>query len=151
MPAGDIKTCDMCGKKFKPQGFAVHTRMHERRGADVIPKRTGARRPASETAARRAVSLYLKALKENKGPKKAKLNATELAERIIAAEEAGQYVKALKLTQQRYELEVANSTAHLEVDFIKYAQEFSETHGIGVPAWEEMGVPSKVLRAAGIK
>jgi len=67
-------------------------------------------------------------------------------------------LKALELRQQRLELERRlRSTSddpgsdELEAQFIKIAREFSDRKGLSYAAWREMGVPTKVLYAAGLR
>ena len=70
----------------------------------------------------------------------------------------GNVLKSLELRQQRLDLIRALAAATTEVDdrdlekeFVEVASEFAQRKGITYSAFREMGVPPKVLAAAGIK
>jgi hypothetical protein len=66
-------------------------------------------------------------------------------------------VRHLQLVQERLDLQAALESAEregdvstLEAGFIEAAADYSRRRGISYAAWREVGVPSAVLRAAGI-
>jgi len=111
----------------------------------------------------RTVALYLEVLGANaprRGRKrtlasiKKQLEATEA--RIASGEESS--VKMLELYQARISLksELAGKQEvspldELEMAFVAVAKAYSQRRGISAAAWREVGVPARVLRAAGIK
>ncbi len=66
-------------------------------------------------------------------------------------------VRQLQLVQERLDLGASLDSAEravdmstLEADFVEAAADYSRRRGISYAAWREVGVPSAVLRAAGI-
>jgi hypothetical protein len=68
--------------------------------------------------------------------------------------------KRLALVQQRLDLEAelerlqaagSIDLSALEADFVAHAAAYSGKRGISYAAWREVGVPSPVLKAAGIR
>jgi hypothetical protein len=66
-------------------------------------------------------------------------------------------LKRIDLLQSRLDLETAIASAsetvdveQLEADFVAHAAGYSERKGISYTAWREFGVPSAVLKKAGI-
>ena len=81
-------------------------------------------------------------------------------ERLAAIDQelpAADPVRHLQLVQERLDLQAALESAEravdvsaLEAGFIEAAADYSRRRGISYAAWREVGVPSAVLRAAGI-
>ncbi|MCE2531823.1 MAG: hypothetical protein J4F44_05010, partial [Acidimicrobiia bacterium] len=72
--------------------------------------------------------------------------------------ESADAVGRLHLIQERINLQKAIEAAELNVDidelesgFIDIAASYSERKGVSYQAWREVGVPPKVLQAAGIR
>ncbi|MGZ4786680.1 MAG: hypothetical protein ACXV5S_13505 [Acidimicrobiales bacterium] len=108
----------------------------------------------------RAIRSYLEALEVHR-PKRGRRRTTELMkERLAAIDDElpdADPVRQLQLVQERLDLRTAIESAErdddlsaLEAGFIQAAQAYSERRGISYAAWREAGVPSAVLRAAGI-
>lgn len=108
----------------------------------------------------RAVRNYLDALERGRkrGPK---VTPERLRDRIAATQsaidDATDPQSRLELIQQRMddeerlvEVSQQESIDDLEPGFIEVAASYSERKGISYPAWRELGVPAKVLRAAGM-
>jgi hypothetical protein len=107
-----------------------------------------------------AVRRYLDALEAHK-PKRGRKRTPESIERRLAAIDAAieneNRLTALKLAQERIDLqdELASLTAEEDLDdlvmeFIEVAANYSERQGISYAAWREAGVPASVLRDAGL-
>ena len=105
------------------------------------------------------VKAYLETL--NVDRRRASDPAT-LKKRLAAVEarleSEGNVLKSLELRQQRLDLVQALEAAtaevnqkNLEKEFTKVAADYAELKGITYNAFREMGVPPKVLSAAGIK
>jgi hypothetical protein len=108
----------------------------------------------------RDVRLYLEALQRNR-PKRGRRRTPEsIAKRLAQIEEqipTADSVKKLFLLQERISLTAeldlmgaSDNLAELEQRFIGVAKSFGERKGITHTAWREFGVPTDVLRAAGI-
>ncbi len=108
----------------------------------------------------RAVRNYLDALERGRkrGPK---VTPERLRDRIAATQSAiddeTDPQSRLDLIQQRMddearlvEISDRESIDDLEPGFIEVAASYSERKGISYAAWRELGVPAKVLRAAGM-
>lgn len=108
----------------------------------------------------RAVRNYLDALERGRkrGPK---VTPERLRDRITATQSAiddeTDPQSRLELIQQRMDdeerlIEVSQqeSIDDLQPGFIEVAASYSERKGISYSAWRELGVPAKVLRAAGM-
>ena len=110
-----------------------------------------------------AIRDYLKALEQN-APQRGRKRTTESVGRQLATLEgelAGASItKRLSLIQQRIDLEAdlealsqaasVDLTA-LEAEFATYAAAYGGRRGISYAAWREVGVPSPVLKDAGIR
>jgi hypothetical protein len=66
-------------------------------------------------------------------------------------------VRQLQLVQERLDLRASLESAEravdlstLEAGFVESAADYSRRRGISYAAWREIGVPSAVLKAAGI-
>ncbi len=108
----------------------------------------------------RAVRNYLDALERGRkrGPK---VTPERLRDRITATQSAiddeTDPQSRLELIQQRMddeerlvEVSQQESIDDLQPGFIEVAASYSERKGISYSAWRELGVPAKVLRAAGM-
>lgn len=60
-------------------------------------------------------------------------------------------LERLELVQRRINLSRPTMTPELESSFIQHAHGYSLRHGISRLAWRTIGVPERVLNAAGIK
>ena len=107
----------------------------------------------------RAVKRYLEALSSRRPGRP--VTPARLSEKIAALESRiaaeSDPLKALEMRQERLDAEAALARAEatedlaaLEAAFIEYAGPYSERKGISYSAWREAGVPSDVLRGAGI-
>ena len=114
----------------------------------------------------KAVRDYLEALEVLNAPKRRRRRRTpdSIRKRLgdIAAEfDTADVIKRLSLVQEQIDLEdeLAQLEAQaepvditdLEAKFIEVAAAYSESKGIVYAAWRSIGVPPKVLRAAGIR
>ncbi len=108
----------------------------------------------------RDVRLYLEALQKNR-PKRGRRRTPEsITKRLAQLDEqlkTADSVKKLILLQERItlkaeleQMEASDNLAELEQRFISVAKSFGERKGITHTAWREFGVPTSVLRAAGI-
>ena len=110
----------------------------------------------------RAVRAYMEALEANR-PKRGRKRTPEsirarldhIAETI---DEAAALLR-LQLVQERMDLEAELAAlesgngvdiAQLEAGFVASAATYGESKGITYPAWRQVGVDAKVLKAAGI-
>lgn len=107
-----------------------------------------------------AVRAYLEALRDEGGsrhPARARLErrVAELRRAIDRAEHAAERVELLRewlqLERRRAQLEAGPDLDTLEAAFVEVVAPFSERKGITYPAWREVGVPARVLRAAGMR
>ena len=108
----------------------------------------------------RTVRRYLEALETQKPKRGRKRTPESIARRLEVIDEAiesADRLTALKLTQERLdlqaELDVMNAGDDLsehEAEFVAIAASYSERHGISYMAWREIGIPAAVLRQAGI-
>jgi hypothetical protein len=108
----------------------------------------------------RTVRRYLEGLeaqKPKRGRKRTPESITRRLEVIDEAIESADRLTALKLTQERLdlqaELDVMNAgddLSELEAEFVAIAASYSERQGISYMAWREIGIPAAVLRQAGI-
>ena len=109
----------------------------------------------------RIVGRYLEALEANKPKRGRKRTSESVKKRLGVVEQelkkSGGLTR-LALLQERRDLEVELATKQggspdvsaLEKDFVKVAKEYSARKGISYGAWREFGVPSDVLKKAGI-
>ena len=108
----------------------------------------------------RAIRLYLEALEAHRPRRGRKRTTQMLNDRLAAIDrelEHADSVRHLQLVQERLDLQAALESAERAVDisalepgFIEAAADYSRRRGISYAAWREVGVPSAVLRAAGI-
>ena len=130
----------------------------ERKAREVTPEHKAAMiQGRTET---RVVRQYLEALevRQSGGRRRSK---ESLQKKLAAVEqdlESADAVGRLHLVQERINLQKAIEAAEqnvdideLENDFIDIAASYSERKGISYQAWREVGVPPKVLQAAGIR
>ena len=118
----------------------------------------------AEKVETRAVRAYLTALETNRLPKFARkrtpASVRSQIEAATAAMESASATKRLGLVQERIdlkaELDRLESTGSvdmgaLESAFAANAASYGGKRGISYAAWREVGVPSPVLKAAGIR
>ncbi|MDP6648718.1 MAG: hypothetical protein QF796_01125 [Acidimicrobiales bacterium] len=117
----------------------------------------------AEKAENRAVRDYLTALEANqpkRGRKRTPDSVRSQIEAATAAMEGASATKRLALVQQRIDLEAeldrlesagAVDMGALEAAFGANAASYGGKRGISYAAWREVGVPSPVLKAAGIR
>ena len=108
----------------------------------------------------RAVRSYLDALETTKPKRGRKRTSDSIKKRLDAIEaelEHSDPLKALNLRQERRNLyaELAGidekvDLAAVEEGFIASAKAYGERRGISYEVWREAGVPSEVLKKAGI-
>ena len=109
----------------------------------------------------RIVSQYLDALEANKPKRGRKRTPDSVKKRLAAVAEELQEASSitrLNLLQERRDLEIELATMQagtpdvsgLEKEFVKVAKAYSNKKGISYGAWREFGVPSDVLKKAGI-
>jgi hypothetical protein len=116
---------------------------------------------AEGRASGRVVRDYLSALELNRPKRGRKRTAESIVERLEQIELAlptSPPLVRLKLVQDRIdlrqELEVLESKADMTAEedaFVDVAAGYSARKGISYDAWRELGVPTDVLRRAGIK
>lgn len=106
------------------------------------------------------VKTYLNELADNATEGQYSLPALEarLAQVEQALETQKDPLRRVFLAQKRIDLiaqvrkaRIQTSLKESEQEFIKVAKSYSERKGITYMAWREIGVPAKVLRAAGVK
>lgn len=130
----------------------------ERKTREVTPEHKAAMiQGRTET---RVVRQYLEALevRQSGGRRRSK---ESLQKKLAAVEEeleSANAVGRLHLIQERINLQKALEVAEqnvdindLENDFVAIAASYSERKGVSYQAWREVGVPPKVLQAAGIR
>ena len=118
----------------------------------------------AEKVETRAVRDYLTALETNRLPKFARKRTPDSVrsqiEAATTARESASGTKRLGLVQERIDLEAEldrlESTGSvdmgaLESAFAANAASYGGKRGISYAAWREVGVPSPVLKAAGIR
>lgn len=108
----------------------------------------------------RAVREYLEALeatKPKRGRRRTPESVTKRLETIEGDLAGASGVKKVQLLQERRdlkgELESLGATVDLtgvETAFIKAAKSYSENKGIAYATWREIGVPTDVLKRAGL-
>jgi hypothetical protein len=128
------------------------------------PKALTPEHKAAMTAGRKegqAIKAYLDALEQHRPKRGRKRTADSIAKRLakIETELAGaSSLQRLQLLQERRDLQAeqaamsGNSTdlGGLESDFVGVAKTYSDRKGIAYATWRELGVPSDVLKKAGI-
>ncbi|MBC8364114.1 MAG: hypothetical protein H8E59_03825 [Actinobacteria bacterium] len=117
----------------------------------------------AEKTETRAVRDYLKVLEANqprRGRKRTPASIRKQIDGTAVAMEGASATKRLALVQQRLDLETeldrlesAGSVdmGALETAFADNAASYGGRRGISYAAWREVGVPSPVLKAAGIR
>lgn len=107
----------------------------------------------------RAVKTYLEALASKRPgrpvtPESIRQKVESLEARITSESDP---LKRLELRQSRLDAEEALESAEasanleqLEADFAEVAKSYSDRKGISYSVWRDEGVPSSVLKAAGI-
>lgn len=108
----------------------------------------------------KVVRDYLEALRANKPARGRKRTPDSITKRLAAIDRemgGADAVKALRLVQDRMNLEAELATmgttvdiAALEAEFVKVAKAYGERTGISQAAWRAVGVTPAVLKAAGI-
>jgi hypothetical protein len=108
----------------------------------------------------RSIAAYLDALEANKPKRGRKRTPESITKRLSAIESelgSASGIKKLSLIQERMDLQAEKSSmgetvdlSAFEADFVKAAKGYSERKGISYTAWRELGVPSAVLKRAGI-
>jgi hypothetical protein len=108
----------------------------------------------------RAIATYLDALESNKPKRGRKRTPESITKRLGAIDKelpSASGIKKLSLIQERMDLQAEKGTMGMTVDlssfeaeFVKAAKGYSERKGISYTAWRELGVPSAVLKKAGI-
>lgn len=109
----------------------------------------------------RTVRQYLEALEGTRQSGGRRRSPEALGKKLAAVEEeiaSADSVTRLQLVQERIDLHKAIEAAEQSVDidelesaFVEVAMSYSERKGISYQAWREVGVPKKVLQAAGIR
>jgi len=109
----------------------------------------------------RTVRHYLEALESLKQTGGRRRSKEALEKKLVGVEqqlEEAEAVTRLQLVQERIDLQKAIEAAaqnvdiaELENEFIQVAASYSDRKGISYQAWREVGVPPKVLHAAGIR
>ncbi|MEY2423379.1 MAG: hypothetical protein QOI95_3446 [Acidimicrobiaceae bacterium] len=108
----------------------------------------------------RAVRNYLDALEAAK-PKRGRKRTTDSIKKRLATIESElsgtDPLKALNLRQERRDLQAELAgmdekvdLAQVENDFVVAAKSYGQRRGISYEVWREAGVPSEVLKKAGI-
>jgi hypothetical protein len=109
----------------------------------------------------KTVGRYLDALEANKPKRGRKRTADSVKKRLAVVETELKDVGGLQrltLLQERRNLEVelagmqagAPDLSGLEKEFVKVAKSYGARKGISYGAWREFGVPTDVLKRAGI-
>lgn len=109
----------------------------------------------------RTIRHYLEALDSLKQAGGRRRSKETLEKKLASVEqqiEAADAVGRLHLVQERLDLVKAIEAAGQSIDieelegaFVQVAGSYSERKGISYQAWREVGVPPKVLHAAGIR
>lgn len=108
----------------------------------------------------RAIRSYLEALYQNghsngHDPEKLSSDLEAIQAKIEEADDPLARVQLaqdrLELMNQIAELQQAPDMDTLEAEFAKAVVPYSERKGLTYPAWRDVGVPARVLRAAGLK
>lgn len=107
----------------------------------------------------RVVRDYLEALRGGRrgsDPERSRLEdrARQLRARVDRAERASERAELLRewldVERRLADVEDGPDLEALEEEFVAVASSFSDRKAISYPAWREIGVPARVLRAAGI-
>ena len=108
----------------------------------------------------KAVAAYLDALESNK-PKRGRKRTPESIDKQLAALDEklakANALSRLQIIQDRMDLLAAKETLKADVDlstfeddFVAVAKTYGDRKGISYAAWRELGVPTPVLKKAGI-
>lgn len=108
----------------------------------------------------KAVREYLAALEQNKPKRGRKRTPDSVKKRLTAIEAAmpgAAATKKLSLVQERIDLTAELASMNVKTDltqveraFLKAAKGYGSRKGISYAAWRAVGVPSDVLKKAGI-
>lgn len=107
-----------------------------------------------------AVDRYLLALESNK-PKRGRKRTKDTVAKQLAAVEAelssAKGLRKVQLLQDRIDLaeelsatDTAVDLSALEDEFVKVAKGYSDAKGVSAAAWKAFGVPTEVLKRAGL-
>lgn len=143
--------CPKCGDLKTAQGMPGHLRSHK--NGPGRPRGSKANNGAPNIYQTKLLTKYLKQLNSGEkavSPAKIRGQIEILNEKITAAQESGNVLRALRHTETRNRLEDIVESADLEQAFIKYAKGYSDHFGISYRSWQELNVPPRVLKAAGI-
>ena len=109
----------------------------------------------------RVIRTYLDVLEANRPKRGRKRTIESITKRLGAIKKVlveADTVTRLRLTQERMDLErelkikKANADiGKLESQFVKVARAYATRNGITYTAWREVGVPTQVLKRAGIE
>lgn len=108
----------------------------------------------------RIVKAYLEALARNKPRRGRKRTPASIRKRLDAIDaqfDSATQLAKLDMVQERMDLETelealesVEDITSAQDEFVAIAAEYSESKGISYAAWREMGVPTDVLKQAGI-
>ena len=108
----------------------------------------------------RAVRAYLEALEANKPRRGRKRTPESISRRLAKIEQdlaTADPLRRVQLVQEQLDLQAESASleskteiAGLEKGFVKAAKGYSERKGISFAAWRAVGVPTTVLKEAGI-
>jgi hypothetical protein len=108
----------------------------------------------------RIVRHYLEALDAHKPKRGRKRTPESIAKRLDVIESSIEFadrLTALKLAQERIDLQVeleamsvGEDLGELETEFVAIAASYSARQSISYSAWREIGVPAAALRQAGV-
>ncbi len=107
-----------------------------------------------EQAAAEAVRHYLDALRSGDELRTRHPSRGATARRLAEIERElpqAPPMRQLRLLQEREDLLRRSSAFALEDEFVEVARTYSRRHGISIATWREMGVPTAVLRRAGLR
>jgi uncharacterized membrane protein YheB (UPF0754 family) len=96
-------------------------------------QQTGGRRRSMETLEKKLASV------------EQQFEGANVVERVHLVQERLDLLKAIEAAGQ------SNNIEELESAFVEVAGSYSERKGVSHRAWREVGVPAKVLQAAGIR
>ena len=108
-----------------------------------------------------AVKAYLDALEQHRPKRGRKRTADSIASRLAKIESElsdASSLQRLQLLQERRDLQAeqaqmsngSTDLGALESAFVEVAKAYSERKGIAYATWRELGVPSEVLKKAGV-
>jgi hypothetical protein len=113
---------------------------------DAASKSDEAAEPRRRNQDATVVRRYLTSLGSSK--RKGRQLSVETLDARIASE--ADPVQKLMLIDKRLKFERAPDSDALETAFTERARAWGEAHQVSYQAWREMGVPARVLKAAGI-